>query len=86
MPNNVEFNQELVNTYFKNWVGVSALNTDDYEKGPSAFGLYFPDRKTASTSYVFLQEWQKWKPEQPMILSVVKENKEKYSFYIYKEN
>jgi hypothetical protein len=86
MPNNVEFNQELVNAYFKNWIGVSALNTDNYEKGPSAFGLYFPNRKVASSSYAFLQEWQKWKPEQPIFLSVVKENKEKYSFYIYKEN
>jgi len=68
MPNNVEFSQELVNTYFTNWIGVSALNTKNYEKGPSVFGLYFPDRKTASKSYVFLQEWQKWKPEYPMIL------------------
>lgn len=86
MPNNVEFNQKLVNTYFTNWIGVSALNTEDYEKGPSVFGLYFPDRKTASKSYVFLQEWQKWKPEDPMILSIVKESEKKYSFYIYKES
>ncbi|WP_375587217.1 hypothetical protein [Flagellimonas aurea] len=86
MSNHVEFNQELVNTYFTNWIGVSAINTEDYEKGPSVFGLYFPDRKTASISYVFLQEWQKWKPELPMILSVVQESENQYSFYIYKEN
>lgn len=86
MANNVEFNQELVDTYFTKWVGVSAINTEDYEKGPSVFGLYFPDRKTASKSYLFLQEWQKWKPELPMILSIVQESEEKYSFYIYKKN
>ncbi len=32
MSNNVEFNQELVNTYFTDWVGVSALNTEDSKK------------------------------------------------------
>lgn len=86
MANNVEFNQELVDVYFTKWVGVSAINTEDYEKGPSVFGLYFPDRKTASTSYLFLQEWQKWKPELQMVLSIVQESEEKYSFYIYKES
>jgi len=86
MSNNVEFNQELVNNYFANWIGISTINTENYKKSPSVFGLYFPDRKTASMSYLFLQEWQKWNPEYPMILSVIKESEGKYSFYIYKEN
>ncbi len=83
---NVEFNQNLVDTYFHDWVGISTYNTEDYKKGPSVFGLYFPDKNTAVSSYVFLTEWKNWKPDQPLILLVVKENDKKYNFYIYKEN
>ncbi len=83
---NVEFNQKLVDQFFKNWVGISTYNTEDSQKGPSVFGLYFPSRKIAVRSYVFLIEWQKWKDDQDMILSVVEESDEKFSFYIYKEN
>ena len=39
----VEMNQDLVNHYFKNWTGISTFNTDDYNRGPSVFGLYFKD-------------------------------------------
>ena len=85
MSNIVEFNQKLVDTYFTNWIGVSVMNTENYEKGPSVFGLYFPDRNTASRSYIFLQQWQKWNSSIPLVLSVIQESEEKYSFYIYKE-
>lgn len=82
----VEMNQDLVNQYFKNWVGVSTYNTDDYNRGPSCFGLYFLDFKSATSSYEFLREWQNWLKEIPIILSIVKENGNKYSFYFYKQD
>jgi hypothetical protein len=80
-----EFNQELVNSYIKNWVGISVYNTVDYNRGPSCFGLYFLDYNSATSSYEFIREWQKWNEYLPLILSIVKENEKEYSFYFYKQ-
>ena len=86
MSSNVEFNQVLVDKYFNNWIGISANNTENREIGPSCFGLYFPNYNIASVAYIFLNEWKNWMPNNKLVLSIVKENETKYSFYFYKEN
>lgn len=80
----VEFNQELVDRYFSNWIGISTKNSEKNE--PSVLGLYFPDFKLASKSHLLLNEWQKWMPEDNLVFSVVQENEHTYSFYFYKKN
>jgi hypothetical protein len=82
----IELNQDIVNKYFKNWIGVSIFNTDNPEREPSCFCLDFLDFTSATTSYEFIREWQNWLNELPIILSIVKEDDSKYSFYLYKQN
>lgn len=86
MSDYVEFNQNLVDKYFNNWVGVSAYNPKNQEIEPSCFGLYFPNYNIASVAFTFLNEWKNWMPHEELILSIVKESEIKYSFYFYKEN
>jgi hypothetical protein len=82
----VDLNQDIVNKYFKNWIGVSIFNTENPNKEPSCFCLDFLDFDSATSSYEFIREWQNWLSELPLILSIVKENRSKYSFYLYKQN
>jgi len=82
---NVEFNQKLVDSFFNNWVGIHASNTEDYNIGPSALLLYFPDFKSANRAYVFLKEWNVWLQNRNIKLSIVKESEERYSFYFFIE-
>jgi hypothetical protein len=86
MSDKVEFNQILVDKYFSNWIGISANNAANREIRPSCFGLYFPNHRLASVAYAFLNEWKNWMPNNKLILSIVKEDEYKYSFYFYKEN
>lgn len=80
-----ELTQDIVNKYFKDWIGVSIFNSEDPDKEPSCFGMDFLNFESAISSYEFLREWQNWLHELPLILSVVKENSSTYSFYIYKQ-
>ena len=81
-----ELTQDIVNKYFKDWIGVSIFNSEDPDKEPSCFAMDFLNFESAISSYEFLREWQNWLHELPLTLSVVKENNTTYSFYIYKQN
>lgn len=86
MSDYVEMNQNLVDKYFNNWLGVSAYNAINKDIEPSCLGLYFPNHYIASIAYVFLNEWKNCMPNNKLILSIIKESESKYSFYFYKEN
>lgn len=80
----IQFSQELVDAFFNSWIGVSTYNTNNYNIGPSAFGLYFPNKSIALKSYLFMKEWNIWQEDYPLTLSIIRESSTKYSFYFFK--
>ena len=81
--NIIQLSQDLIDKYFKGWIGISVHISDDNNKEPSILMLDFNSHDKARSAYVFLQTWQNYIFKQYLKFSIVEEKDGSLTCYFY---
>lgn len=81
--NQSTYNQELINKYFKSWIGVGVFLPADPADEPPILYLDFKSHCAAAHAYSFLVKWQDFPEPKKLCFSIIEEDDERISCYFY---
>ncbi|WP_372774577.1 hypothetical protein [Mangrovibacterium sp.] len=77
------YNQGLIDKFFKDWIGISVEIPDDQELQPCILYLDFSSHCFATSAYKFLNDWQDFNGEQALNFSLIEESDTQISCYFF---
>lgn len=77
------YSQELINKYFKNWIGIGVALPDDPADEALVLYLDFKSHCAAAHAYSFLVKWQDFTGPKHLRFSIVDEGDDRISCYFY---